>query len=78
MALTKIQFAEHLGSAMKTVRNAKGWSVEEAARAIGMSASQLYHYESGNRSPSMEVFCRILNGLGCRSEELLGEFLEKP
>lgn len=76
--LSPLQFAIKFGAVLKAFRQSKGLSTFEAASRCCMGRDQYYHYESGQRVPSIQVFCRLLKGLECRSEDLLGDFLEKP
>jgi Helix-turn-helix domain len=44
---------DNLGKALRRLREEKGWNQDQAARTIGVSASQLSNYETGAKRPSL-------------------------
>jgi transcriptional regulator with XRE-family HTH domain len=58
--------AEHLVARVKARRRSLGFSLREAADAIGVSAASLSRVESGDRLPGRENLLRIAHWLGVR------------
>lgn len=54
---------DNLGTALRLLRNEKGWTQGEVARRAGLSVSMLSHYESGKRKPSLDSLGRLLDAL---------------
>lgn len=48
---------------LKTIRKQKGISAEDLASRCGVSASQIWSYESGRRLPPLDVLCKIADEL---------------
>lgn len=74
---SQLQLAIRFGVKLKEFRKSKGMSAEETAKKCRMTRSQWYKYECGDRLPTLQVFSRLVKGLDCQPEELLG-YLEKP
>ena len=51
------------GLALRTLRQRRGHTIEEAARRAGVAPNYLGEVERGNRNPTMKVVARILAGL---------------
>lgn len=60
-----------MGSRIRQVRKAKGWSQDELAKKCGISMSFLGHIERGTRIMSLETFVSICTALDVGAEELL-------
>ena len=66
--LPAIDFPEKL----KVSRKAKGWSVREGAKYMGISPSSLQRYEDGEVQPTLKIFGRIADSLGVSVDTLIG------
>lgn len=64
----------HLGSRVKQLRGARGWSLEALANASGVSRSMLSEIEREQANPTLAVTLRIARAFGLT----LGELLELP
>ena len=65
---------QHLGSRVKHLRSARGWSLEALANASGVSRSMLSQIEREQANPTLAVTLRIARAFGLS----LGELLEMP
>ena len=65
-ATTPLLDAEHLIARVKGRRRSLGFSLRDAADAIGVSAATLSRVESGDRLPGRETLLRIAHWLGVR------------
>jgi transcriptional regulator with XRE-family HTH domain len=65
---------QHLGSRVKHLRSARGWSLEALATASGVSRSMLSQIEREQANPTLAVTLRIARAFGLS----LGELLEMP
>jgi len=63
-----------LGSRVRHLRNARGWSLESLANASGVSRSMLSQIEREKANPTLAVTLRIARAFGLS----LGELLEMP
>ena len=61
-------FADHIRNA----RNEAGMTQAALAKACGLDAAQISHYESGERSPSAENLFVLANALNCSVDRLAG------
>lgn len=64
----------HLGSRVKHLRSARGWSLESLANASGVSRSMLSQIEREQANPTLAVTLRIARAFGLT----LGELIEMP
>lgn len=64
----------HLGSRVKELRAARGWSLEALAHASGVSRSMLSQIEREQANPTLAVTLRIARAFNLP----LGELLEMP
>src|SRR6478735_1313489 len=64
----------HLGSRVKHLRGARGWSLESLATASGVSRSMLSQIEREQANPTLAVTLRIAQAFGMN----LGDLLEMP
>ena len=55
---------DHLGTALRTIRESAGLAQAEVARRAGLGKSQLSKYENGKELPKLETLERILEVLG--------------
>lgn len=63
--------SRHLGSRVKQLRAGRGWSLEELARASGVSRSMLSQIEREQANPTLAVTLRIARAFGMELGELL-------
>lgn len=61
-----------IGKQIKAVRQNRGLSQEELARAIGATKSAVSRYEAGKREPSLDQLQAIASALGVSVNYLLG------
>ncbi len=50
----------------------KNFSQKEVASSVGVSASIISNYESGERTPSVEIFMALARLYNCSADYLLG------
>lgn len=60
-----------MGTRIRQVRKAKGWSQDVLAKKCGISMSFLGHIERGTRIMSLETFVSICDALDADAGELL-------
>ena len=64
---------------MKTMRQAKGLSVDELAEKTGMSKNMIWSYESGRREPTASACVLIADALDCSLDMLIrGKEKDRP
>jgi len=56
---------------IKRFRTEGGWSAEECAEWIGVSAATWYHWENGRRSPDLDKLDDVANTLGISVSDLV-------
>lgn len=61
-----------LGQRLQQQRLLKNLSQKEVAKSIGISASIISNYESGERTPSVEVLIALARLYHCSTDYLLG------
>lgn len=66
--------SRHLGTRVKHLRSARGWSLESLANASGVSRSMLSEIEREQANPTLAVTLRIAQAFGMT----LGELIEIP
>lgn len=66
--------SRHLGARVKHLRGTRNWSLEDLARASGVSRSMLSQIERERANPTLAVTLRIARAFGLT----LGELLEVP
>lgn len=69
---THLQFGEKL----KTLRTAKGLTLEQLAFEAEMEISQVHRVEKGKINPTLTTLTALASGLGITIAELLGNNLE--
>jgi transcriptional regulator with XRE-family HTH domain len=57
-----------LGSEIRAWRECEDWSLEQAAKRLGISRQALHQYETGKKLPSVEQTIRLAEGLGAMAE----------
>lgn len=62
-----------LGSAIRSLRKARGLSQEELSHRSSMDRSHMGRIERGERNLSMVNLVRISRGIGCTPSEILKE-----
>jgi transcriptional regulator with XRE-family HTH domain len=70
--LPNFQEPEHFHQRLRMIRKARGMSQAELAKAAHINATQVAHFEGGNRLPSFENLRAIAIALSCTSDYLLG------
>ncbi len=60
-----------MGSRIRQIRKARGWSQDVLAKKCGISMSFLGHIERGTRIMSLETFVSICGALHADADELL-------
>ncbi|RYG39940.1 transcriptional regulator, partial [bacterium] len=58
-----------LGSALRRLRTARGWSLREASHRSGTSLPSLSAWENGTRHPKADALARLLESLGAEPRE---------
>lgn len=59
-----------LAERVRTLRKARGWTLEQAAQAAGMARSTLSKIENGQMSPTYEALKKLAVGLGISVPQL--------
>ncbi len=60
-------------AALRSVREARGWSQYRLAKHLDVDESTVSRWESGNRTPTLPMLYRIAEALGCRVADLVPE-----
>ena len=60
------------GKILKTLRMDRNWSQAQLAVKLGISDSQVAHYESEDRLPSLPILVRASHIFGVTTDYLLG------
>ncbi len=55
-----------LGQRIRKLRQARGWTLEQAAEAMSMDATQLAKIEAGALNVTLVTLVRIADGLGLK------------
>lgn len=58
-------------AALRSAREARGWSQYRLADYLLVDESTVSRWESGSRTPTLPMLYRIADVLGCRVAELL-------
>ena len=61
-----------LGERLQNLRKSRNLSQKEVSNALGISASVLSNYESGERTPSLENLMSLAGFYRCSTDYLLG------
>ena len=62
---------DHLADNIKAVREARGLSQQQIAKAAGIPRATWTHLESGGANPTLAVLVKVANALQVRVDELL-------
>lgn len=62
----------NFGGRLRDLRSSRNWSQHCLGQKIDISASQIAHYESGDRLPSIEVLIKLSYLFGVTADYLLG------
>lgn len=65
-------FSKTLGTKIKNLREELGMNQRELAEKVGVQAPSIAMYESGKRTPSLDVFYTLAQKLGTTTDSLLG------
>ena len=65
--------AELFGSAVRQLREARGWTQEQLAERSEMNASYLGFLERGDNVPTLTIIIQLAEGLGMEPADLLRE-----
>ncbi|WP_170006669.1 helix-turn-helix domain-containing protein [Bacillus fonticola] len=69
---------EQLGSKMKTLRHAKGYSLEELSKRTGVSKAMLGQIERGTSIPTVTTLWKIASGLHVSFTSLFSDDRQSP
>lgn len=58
-------------TAIRKLREAKGFSQLEFAMALGVTQGAVSHWENGRRKPDIDDLVRIAELLGCKLDDLI-------
>jgi transcriptional regulator with XRE-family HTH domain len=67
------KITERVGSALRALRHARGYSLEEMAALSGVSRATLSQIETNKTNPTIGVLWKISTGLGVPFSALLGQ-----
>jgi transcriptional regulator with XRE-family HTH domain len=62
----------HLATAVRTLREAHGWTQSELARHAGVTASTIHLIEAGHRGASVGVLRSLASALAVEAGSLIG------
>ncbi len=65
------QFLELLGKRIRTLREARGWSMDKLAAKIPMSKTGLWQIEKGRSEPMAKTIVALASVLGVTTDHLL-------
>ncbi len=68
------ELSKVIGDRIRFIRNEKGYSIEELAHRANISITHLGRVERGDRSPSLDILGKIVNGLDISFAELFNDF----
>lgn len=71
MAKERDRLLSALGSRIRQLRDAKGWTQETLAEAADLDRSYVAGIEAGLRNPSIRAVAKIARGLRCSLSQLL-------
>lgn len=66
--------SQHLADELRNQRRTRGWSLDQAAQATGVSKAMLGQIERGESSPTVATLWKIASGFACS----LTRFLSAP
>ena len=65
------EIAQHIAITLKTLRQARGWSLDRTARETGVSKAMLGQIERHESSPTVATLWKIASGLGVSFSQFL-------
>ena len=70
---------DHLGPALRRLRQLRGMTQRQLAERTGTTAAQVSAYERSKRLPWLTTLARLLDGLECSAHDLLrtGEYVKR-
>lgn len=57
---------EYIGKRIAEIRQAKGLSIRQLAKACGVNFANIYKIENGKYNVSIDILGKICEALGCR------------
>jgi len=63
--------AAHFHQRLRLIREARGMTQADLAKASGINATQIAHFEGGKRLPSLDNFRTLVLALHCTADYLL-------
>ena len=70
----EMDICEVVGTNVRKVRQAKGWSQEQLSLETGVDRSYLSELESGKKNVGVEVLAKLANGLGVHVTEFFKDY----
>jgi transcriptional regulator with XRE-family HTH domain len=70
--------AEAIGAEIKKLREGRGWSQLDLARALGSDPSKVSKYERGQHLPPHELLLRLAGVFGISLDRLMGRGPDEP
>lgn len=70
-----LQLLKQLGEKYRSVREGKGFSLEEAAKLAGKDRQSLHRFEQGVSNPSFIYLLKVTKALDISVSELLKDFV---
>lgn len=67
-----------IGARLRALRHARGWTLDDLASSVNMSASTLSRLESGQRQASLELIVPLARELGVRIDDLVEPVAADP
>lgn len=67
-----------VGARLRAARTERGWTLDELAGRVSMSASTLSRLESGKRQASLELLVPLTRQLGIRIDDLVDDHTPDP
>ena len=65
-------------TAIRDLRTARGMSLRDLGRAVGVTGQAVMRWENGTAWPSAQLIPKIAQALGCSIEELFTDGRERP
>lgn len=73
-----VQELKQVGVRLRTLRQSRGWTLDELASSAGMSASTLSRLESGKRQATLELLVPLTRYLGIGLDDLVTPPVSDP
>ena len=67
-----MHMAEYLGDKLKKLRESAGLQQAQVAKLLGLERTTVYHYEFGDRQPSLQTLVRYAEIFHVTTDYLLG------